>query len=141
MQTCFPIKEATQDNLKIAALALGSIPVVFGLIALMDWAGLNGMKWFNVMWWTGGIFVVVAVWYGGGLRRGGPLCVFLAALALHTSILIMYLRSGHPIPSVFFLFFSPFEATAIGMVLMLVGGPPERRTRGATHSSDREEPR
>lgn len=134
------MREATKENLKVTGLALGSIPLLFALVALVEWAGLEEL--FDLAWWTAALFVFVGVWYGKGLKRAGPLCTFVGAILLHLAIAVVYLRSGHAFPSLFFrIFTGPFEGAAVGALLMLVGGPPRRGRRDRKYGSGHHEPR
>lgn len=118
------MKRATKKNLVITVLALASIPPAFGLVALAVWAGV--WAWFKLVWWTGVIFFLVAIWYGRGLRRARPLCAFAGAVLLHLAIVLAYVRSAHRFPSLSFrIMFGPVEMLIVGALLMLVGGPPE----------------
>lgn len=129
------MKKTTKENLKIAAWALGSIPVLFGIVLLVQWAGVE--KWFDLAWWTGAVFGFAAARYGKGLKRIGPICVFVGALLLHLALTIAYLRSGRPFPSLLLgIVVATLEATAVITLLRLVGGPPSRHVRETGRRED-----
>ncbi len=121
------MKASTKDNLQIGAAAVLSAVVLFFLLVVLAQYRADWERLFGIAWWTAFVFGCAAYWYGKGLKRARCLLVFLLALTLHISVLVHYVPSGARFPGVFFLFFSPFEATAVGMLLMLVGGPPARR--------------
>ncbi len=122
-----PMNQSTKENLFITALGVGSaIVVVAGgtlfAIYVADW-----QKWFGLVWWTAFTFGFVVFWFGRGLMKPWCLAAFATLLVIHVAVLLRYLGTTDSFPDIFFLFFSPFEAALVGMVLMLVGGKPSRQ--------------
>jgi hypothetical protein len=74
------------------------------------------------------------------LEKARCFLVYLAMLALHVTVLIYYLRSVSKFPSVFFLFFSPFEVAGAGIILMVLGGAEIRLTRRSKRTRNRKWP-
>lgn len=113
----------------IAGFAVATVGGVFVLLVALEWAGVDYQKWFKFMGWTVLLFGCVAYLYGASLKRLRCLSAFLGMLAIHVSVLILYLRSTDRFPSMFFLFFSPFEAMAVAFVLISLGARSHRTHR------------
>jgi hypothetical protein len=133
------VKRATKDNLQIAALALGSIPVVLGFIGLLYWLGLDGLKWFGALAYTGLIFGVLAGVHPEEFKKPRWVMVYFAALAVHLTVLTIYLRGVSNFPGAFFFLFFWFpEIGMIAIALWYFGGGGagrgrHRHDKGAGH--------
>ncbi len=130
------MKANTKENLKLTALALLFIAVVFPIGLALEIHHINFEKWFGLIWWTAIIFGLLASLYSRDLRKFRCLAVFLGFLAIHASALFFYLRHATAFPNLFFLFFSPLEGAAIGVMLFIFGGAkPHREWRAARRRS------
>jgi len=123
------MKQSTKENLSITALGIGSAVLFVAAgtalaIYVSDW-----QKWYGLVFWTAFTFGFAAYWYGRGLWKPRCLAVFSALLVIHVTVLLRYLGTADGFPDIFFLFFSPLEATLVAVALMLVGGIPPRRAR------------
>ena len=106
-----------------------SLLVLLGL----EFRNIDWIKWFGLVLWTAVIFGLLGTLYSRDLRKTRCLLVFVGLLVVHTSALYFYLRQVEAFPNVFFLFFSPFEGAAIGVMLMLFrGAKPHREHRMAS---------
>lgn len=114
---------ALLSGFAVAALGIGLA------LAGVDFAGA-GRDWFQLVLWTGFIFGLFAYHRRAWLARAKPLLVFVTLIAVHTVILVLYLRSGYSFPNLFFLIFCPVDAALVALVVGLVGGRiglPRRR--------------
>ncbi|MBZ5671661.1 MAG: hypothetical protein LAO04_18280 [Acidobacteriia bacterium] len=122
------MRQATKQDLKIAVLAWLSIAVMFGFIAILDWAGLDWQKWFGFALLTATVFGVGTYKLGESLKKRKCLLLFITMLVLHLVIWGYYLRSINGFSLRLFLV-APFEAGAMGAVLVGVGGARVFRRR------------
>ncbi|MGH7869502.1 MAG: hypothetical protein ACREP9_18180 [Candidatus Dormibacteraceae bacterium] len=114
------MKRDTKNSIVVfvAGVLVGGILLVLELSGV-DWAG-TGRKWFGLVLWTAGIFGLLAYGYGRKLRSAKPLSLFLVALALHLSVMVLYLRSVADFPNLFFLFFGPLEGGLVVVAMTLL---------------------
>ncbi len=124
------MKPSTKENLQIAAIALGSVPIAFGLIILLDWLGLDGLKWFGAVLWTAAIFGIPVSVHPEDFRKVRCRLVFSAALAIHLAVLTVYLRGVSNFPNRFFFYFSLPELAVILTALYFLGGAGRGHSRG-----------
>src|SRR5438477_80734 len=98
------------ENGKIVIWALLSAVGFWVIVLLLDRAGLDMPKWIGFAFWTAGVFGCIVYLNAESLDELWQCKVaFFLALALHSFVLIVYLRSVNRFPNVFFLFFSPIE--------------------------------
>jgi hypothetical protein len=129
----------TRDAKYSIGAFIGGIVVGAVLIALelagVDLAGVY-RKWFGLVLWTALMFGLLGWQYGRRLRKAKALALFLAMLALHVSVLTLYLRSADRFPNLFFLFFAPFEGGIVAFVLSVLGGVSLRGADAAERPRD-----
>ncbi len=131
------MRQATKQDLKIAVLAWLSIAVMFGFVAILDWAGLDWQKWLGFTFLTATVFGVVLYGYAGSLKKTRCLVLFVTIIVLHFGVWGYYLRSINGFPFKLF-FLAPFEGGAVVGVLIGVGGARVFRYRA--HGQRRREP-
>jgi CDP-diglyceride synthetase len=115
------MKQASKQDLKIAALAWVSIAVMFAFIAILDLAGLDWKKWFGFTLFTGCVFGVMLYKYEESFKKARCVLLFGALLVVHVTAWSCYLRpvSGFPMR---LLFVAPFEGAAVAFLLVTLGG-------------------
>lgn len=122
------MKQGTKENLKITVFALVSAVAFFFALLLFAHYRADWGKWFGFAVWTAGIFGSLVYLYAESLDENRKcMLVFFFALALHSTMLILYLRSANKFPNVFFLLFSPIEGGIIAGVLGIFGARSFRR--------------
>ena len=129
------MKATTKQDLKIAALAWLTIAVMFGYIAILDWAGLDWEKWFGFTLLTAIVFGVGIYKLGRSLKKRKCLLLFVTMLAAHFVAWGYYLRSINGFSLKLFLV-APFEGAFIGGVLGVVGGARVLRRRAGGKKSE-----
>lgn len=115
----------TRDT-KYSIIAMLSGFAVFGLLLALEFEGADlagaGRKWFQLVLWTGFVFVLVGYHRRKSLKRTKPLLMFVALLALHVMVFASYLRAEGHFPNVFFLIFSPLDAVLVTLGVGVVSG-------------------
>ena len=109
------------NDAKAVVAGILSAIALFGLMALLDWAGLDWRKWSALVMYTIVTFGYLVVRYLNDLKRRRCLAVFVALLIGHLLGSIYYLRSLHSSSFAMWIF-APFEAGIVALLLVLVGG-------------------
>jgi lipoprotein signal peptidase len=122
------MKQASKQDLKIAALAWASIAVMFGFIAILDWAVLDWKKWFSFVAWTAFLWGCLAFGFLDDLKKLRCLLVFMISLAIYTTCWLLVQSSGTRVRDLYYMILSPFEAGLGAFILISVGG-----ARGKKH--------
>lgn len=111
----------TRDT-KYSVTAFTSGVAAMGLLVLLglEFKDVDWVKWFGLVLWTAGVFGLLAYGYGRGLKKAKPMSIFLIALGLHLSAMIVYLRSAADFPNSLFLFLGPLEGALVVVAMTLL---------------------
>ena len=116
------MKASLKENLEISVAALGSIVVLFGIFASLEWLGLDWRKWGGFVVFTAATFGYLLNRYYSDMRRTRCLVILISIFIAHTLVSVLALRTVSSFPILYYIFLTPLEAGVAGFLLVAFGG-------------------
>ena len=121
------MKQRISENVKIAALALGSVPVALAVFFAIDHYFHKWMNWVDLLVATFITFGGLGWYLHEDLRKLKSFGMFMALLVLHSAVFGHLLRSGVVIRTAWYVPIVYVESLVISLILTW---PKHASTRG-----------